>query len=275
MMLLDLACFDCVMEKIKSGIFNKENEDSVLVPFAEVNDNGIYEVNCIKGHKSKAIIDNINFEILFEYGLNAIADGYYREGVSTLTVSLERYYEFFLKVILKSSNIDFENIEKIWKHVSSQSERQIGAYIFLYCQTFGNEPVLLNSNKEVSFRNSVIHKGYIPTRQEAINYGDTILRIIERSLINLKKKYPEYTIETFKNYGYLKAAKEKFDTIAEKTGIEQNYIIVNIMTTIDVVHGRELNENDGRKGNVEDRLKSILDRRIPMALTMIKGKSET
>ena len=42
------------------------------------------------------------------------------------------------------------------------------------------------------------------------------------------------------------------------------------MTTIDVMHGRELNENDGRKGDIECRLLNILDRRNPRKLMLVK-----
>jgi hypothetical protein len=84
------------------------------------------------------------------------------------TSSMERYFEFFIKVILRDSGKEFESIHKTWKTIASQSERQLGAYIMLYCQTFDDEPILLNQNKEIPFRNSVVHKGYIPTKEDAI-----------------------------------------------------------------------------------------------------------
>jgi len=272
-MLLDLICFDCIKEQIDKGVPTTTIGDPIMTPFELVNNTGIYEVNCSKGHSSSTIIDNIDFEILFDYGLNAIVDGYYREAVSSLTAALERYYEFFIKTVLKATNIDFATIDKVWKNVSNQSERQTGAYVFLYLQTFGVEPSLLNTNKEVPFRNSVIHKGYIPNRQESIDYGNRIMELIESSLIDLKKKYPESVIETFKNYGYKEVATEKFEKIKKETGKEQDYACVNIMTTIDVINGREINSGDGRQGNVEKRLESMITGRSPRKLTLIKKQS--
>lgn len=272
MMLLDLICFDCLMEQVNKGEPSVFDGTSIPTPFEQVNNDGIYEVNCAKGHKSKTIIDNINFEILFEYGLNAINDGYYREAVSSITSAMERYFEFFIKTILRNSTTDFDSISKVWKKVSSQSERQLGAYIMLYFQAFGREPLLLNQNKEVPFRNSVIHKGYIPTKQEAIDYGNSVMKIIEQSLIDLKNKFPKETEFTFEKYGYKKNAEEGFKKIEKETGIEQNFACVNIMTTIDVKHGREINPKDGRKGMVEDRIVNILDRREPRRLTLLKEK---
>ncbi len=272
MMLLDLICFDCLMEQVKKGVPNTSTGEPIMTPFEEVNNTGIYEVNCSKGHKSKTVIDNIDFEILFEYGINAIADGYYREAVSSITSSMERYFEFFLKVILRASKIEFSNIDRIWKNISSQSERQLGAYVITYSQTFGEEPLLLSANKEVPFRNSVIHKGYIPNKEEATNYGNVVMQIIESSLINLKNRFPEQTIESYDYYGYRRIAEEQMKRKEKETGTEQNFACVNIMTTIDVKHGREVNKEDGRNGNVEQRFQSILERRSPRKLMLLKDK---
>jgi hypothetical protein len=142
----------------------------------------------------------------------------------------------------------------------------------LYTQTFGEEPLLFSSNKEVPFRNSVIHKGYIPTKAEAINFGNSVMQIIETSLIKLKNKYPEVTNETFDYYGYNRIAHEQIKQIKNETGTEQNFACVNMMTTIDVKHGRETNKGDGRKGNIEERIPNILDSRNPRKLLLMKDK---
>ena len=274
MMMLDLICIDCIMEKVNKGIPYTGPCEPIMTPFNEVNNTGIYEVNCSKDHKSKTIIDNIDFEILFEYGINAIADGYYRESVTSITSAMERYFEFFIKVILRASNVDFLLIDKIWKNISSQSERQFGAYIIGYSQTFGEIPLLVNPNKDVPFRNSVIHKGYIPSKDEAISYGNTVMQVIDLSLLKLKSKYPKITNEVFDYYGYKRTAQEIFKKIEKETGIQQNYACVNILTTIDVKNGREHDKTDGRKGAIEQRIPYILDYRGPRKLILLKGKSK-
>lgn len=271
-MILDLICYECIKEQIDKGEPEVFDGTSIPTPFEQVNNDGIYEVHCSKGHKSITIIDNINFEILFEYGLNAIVDGYYREAVSSLTSAMERYFEFFIKTILRTSVTEFKLIDKVWKKVSSQSERQLGAYLMLYFQTFGKEPLMLNQNREIPFRNSVIHKGYIPKKQEAINFGNSVLKIIEASLIDLKNKFPKETNDTFDYYGYKNNAEKKLKNIQQETGVEQHFACVNIMTTIDVKHGREIYPNDGRKGLVEDRIVNILERREPRRLILLKEK---
>lgn len=271
-MLLDLACIDCVIEQVEKGGNKIFDGTSIPTPLKQVNDNGIYEFTCARGHQAKTVIDNINFEILFEYGLNAIVDGYYRESVSSLTSAMERYFEFFIKTILRASQNNFDTIDKSWKKISSQSERQLGAYIMLYLQTFNEEPPLLNPNSEIPFRNKVIHKGYIPTKEEAINFGNSVMKIIEESLLKLKNKYQKECFETFDNYGYKQKAENEIEKTEKKTGIEQKVMFVNIMTTIDVKNGREKNPKDGRKGLVEERILNIIKRREPRSLILLKDK---
>lgn len=55
-MLLDLICFDCLMEQVGEGVPNNSAGEPIMTPFEQVNNTGIYEVNCIKGHKSKILL---------------------------------------------------------------------------------------------------------------------------------------------------------------------------------------------------------------------------
>lgn len=265
-MLLDLICAECLLNATKG--FSKGEQTNIAIPFEPVNDSGIYEINCSKGHISKTYIDNLDFEILFDYSLNAIVDGYYREAVSSFTSAMERYFEFFIKVILNESGSNFKDLDSIWKTISSQSERQLGAYIIMYAQKFSEQPILLNSNKEIPFRNNVIHKGYIPTKQEAIEFGQNTLLIIETSLLKLKNIFPKATNETFDYYSYKRLGQIKLQEEEKAKGVEQIYACTNIMTTIDVKNGREINENDGRQGNIEKQLTRILEHRQPRKITL-------
>jgi hypothetical protein len=267
MMLLDLICAECLLNATKG--FSKAEQTNIVIPFEPVNDSGIYDTKCSKGHISKTYIDNLDFEILFDYSINAIVDGYYREAVSSFTSAMERYFEFFIKVILYESGTNFKDLDNIWKTISSQSERQLGAYIIMYAQKFLEQPILLNSNREIPFRNNVIHKGYIPTKQEAIEYGEKTLLIIETSLLKLKNIYPKAVNETFDYYSYSRLGQIKLQEEERTKGVEQIYACVNIMTTIDVKHGREENENDYRQGNIEKQLTRIFEHRQPRQINLI------
>ncbi|MHB9098913.1 MAG: hypothetical protein ACYC5X_13945 [Syntrophales bacterium] len=135
-------------------------------------------------------MQQLDFEILFQLGANAIADGYSRDAVGSFTASLERFYEFYIKLICTKHEMSVDLIENSWKKVSNQSERQLGAYIFLYAVENNEEPELLKPS-DITFRNEVIHKGKIPSKDEAIKYGEKILKLINPVVYALNKQTPK------------------------------------------------------------------------------------
>jgi hypothetical protein len=155
----------------------------------EFRDDGCYRFECKNSHKTKSILQNQKFEVLFDIGAHAILDGYYREAVSSFTSSLERFYEFALRTLLEKSSGSDKLFREVWKSISNQSERQLGAYIMLWAANFNQPPCLLSSS-DVKFRNSVIHKGKIPTKEEAINYGDSVLKMIVPQMVVLRSEFP-------------------------------------------------------------------------------------
>lgn len=153
-----------------------------------LNDTGRYEYKCPYGHDTVIILQQQKFEILFEIGAYAITDGYYREAISSFSSALERFYEFFVKVLCHSKGIDEGLFNKTWQDVSKQSERQLGAFIFIYLYEFGKQPTILN-NTTVKFRNDVIHKGIIPSKEKAIEYGQKVFDLINPLIKLLKEHY--------------------------------------------------------------------------------------
>ena len=169
-----IACWDC-------KIAAPGNTKLYGFPY---NDKGVYEFECPFGHKNLVCLVDLKFEALFEIGADAVIDGYFRESVSSFASSLERYYEFFVSVVYEHSNKSGE-FTPVWKHVSNQSERQLGAYILLYPLYFNAEPKILPP-KWVKFRNKVIHKGYIPSEVEAMEFGEVVYRLVADSLADLR-----------------------------------------------------------------------------------------
>lgn len=141
----------------------------------EIGNTNLHQVICDNGHETPIVITQQKHEILFEVAAYAIIDGYNREAISSFAASLERYYEFFLKVI--SVGMPKGVFENAWKQVASQSERQLGAYIFTYVSFYHSLPDTL-SQSLTTLRNNVIHKGYIPSRAEAIALGEAVAKII-------------------------------------------------------------------------------------------------
>lgn len=180
-MWLHIPCMQCFME------FGRPTNEFTRVGFC---DDGRYEFICSFGHETVTVLQQQKFEILFDIGAHAIIDGYYREAVSSFTSSLERFYEFSIRVFLEKSFQSENLLKNCWKMVSSQSERQMGAFIFLWASHFGESPMLL-SNNQVAFRNDVIHKGKIPTKAEAIVYGNAVLSVLRPKMLILLEKFPD------------------------------------------------------------------------------------
>lgn len=194
-MKISLSCFQCNTDKgFKEYSF-------------ELRDDNTYLISCDHGHESIIFFESHKFELLFEMGIYAMIDGYYREAVSNFAASIERFHEFAIEVFIQSlfSNVNNETsinnslthldktkvYDKAWKMISNQSERQLGAYIMLYLSVFRGAPELIK-NKHVEFRNKVIHKGYFPTEQETLNYAVDMFTYLQTKLIELKENMDDY-----------------------------------------------------------------------------------
>jgi hypothetical protein len=174
---------------IKCAIESKEpnfNFNSI-----EMNDSGVYKVVCTKGHETNLFLQDEKFEILFDLGALALNDGYTRESVSSFAASLERFYEFFIQVLLYKKGINHETFVSTWKQVKNQSERQLGAFYFIYLNEFNLAPPIVGQ-KWVTFRNNVIHKGYIPSYNETFEYGKYLYTYIKQLLTILMEEFADY-----------------------------------------------------------------------------------
>jgi hypothetical protein len=110
--------------------------------------------------------------------------------VSSFAASLERFYEFFIRAVMLQKSIDPKVIDDAWKAVAAQSERLLGAFTLLYALEFGRPPQLLSAPR-IAFRNDVIHKGRIPTRPEALDYGQAILDDVRPILKEAHERFPD------------------------------------------------------------------------------------
>jgi hypothetical protein len=157
--------------------------------FTTANDSGVYELVCHLGHRSTLVIVATKYEVLFETALSAINDQYYREAVSSFAAALERFFEFSTAVIAESSGVSGEAFSSTWKHLSRQSERQLGAYAMAFLVAEKCPPLLL-PQKATELRNDVIHKGKVPTLDEALRFGDDVLHVIRSTLNVLHDRHP-------------------------------------------------------------------------------------
>ncbi|MGI4823629.1 MAG: hypothetical protein ACRYFV_20660 [Janthinobacterium lividum] len=174
-----------------------------------VSDSLIYDVTCPKGHKTEILLAAYKFELLFESGVVGLRAGYYREAVSSFATALERFYEFSIIFFIidkfdpkPTGHFDENAVQKflkLWKIPLKFSERQIGAFYALYFNEFDELPVLFDEafskslkhiivKNPVNLRNRVVHEGYIPTYEEAIQYGEAVAMYIKALVVIYRER---------------------------------------------------------------------------------------
>jgi len=157
-------------------------DELVLV---EQHDDGLYHFTCPKGYENVISLQNFKFELLLDSGGMALLDGYKYEAVSSIAASFERFLEFYINVIVRKHGLSLADLEKTWKYVRNQSERQIGSFLFVYLLE-NKRSVDFIDKQWFEFRNKVIHKGYIPSTQEVMDNAERIFSFIRGLLNNLK-----------------------------------------------------------------------------------------
>ncbi len=169
--------------------FGKPTDELMSV---ELRDDGLYSATCERGHMTVTAIQEQKYEVLFDVAAMALLDGYPREAIVSMAAALERFYEFYVFVLAIKHDVDTKTFATVWKQVDNQSERQLGAYLFV--SLLDNPKVLPKSIDEAlpsllgvskgqtktwrSFRNAVVHKGYMPSTTECVAYGDIVYRHI-------------------------------------------------------------------------------------------------
>ena len=138
---------------------------------------------CPEGHESATVYDMRRYRVLLESATLALHDGYANESVSTFAAALERAHEFFVRVVLRARLVSSAQVDKVWKDVDSQSERQLGAFYFLWLVETGEHYPL--DQRYPTIRNRIIHKGRLATVAEAREFGVLVfdrLKKIEEAL---------------------------------------------------------------------------------------------
>ena len=185
-----LNCLTCLRET---------GQPNLKMEARPVADSGLYRMKCDRGHETVTCLQQMKFEVLVDLAAYAIIDGYYREAVSSFAVALERFHEFYIRVQCDRQRVDSAGIEAAWKHVSVQSERQLGAFVFAYLVANSTPPPMLHPN-DVKFRNDAIHKGKIPSREEATRFGEKVLEIILQVLTPLRAQAEEFVQRAVRSY---------------------------------------------------------------------------
>lgn len=156
-------------------------------------DDGQYQWACSCGAKNAATLRNERFEVLFDFGALAYLDGYYREAVANFATAYERLLGFFVRVVWTHIGLPAEQAEAAWKPLSKHSERQLGAFVAAHLQACGTVPEM-PGNRDIEFRNNVVHKGMIPDRRQTEQYATSLYRMMKAHLTALNASAGEAVI---------------------------------------------------------------------------------
>jgi hypothetical protein len=184
-----MSCYQCEKDHLQF----EESADGVPInlrwterfdepTLLELTDDGAYVGACRRGHPFKFTIENLRYEVLYESGVMAMLCGFHREAVSSVATALERFFEFSIHVLLAHQGVNHDDSLSSWNEVATSSERQLGAFLFLYLAVLkkpfrvveGRRPF----RKMTEFRNTIIHKGGIPSCAQAEEYAQDIYEIV-------------------------------------------------------------------------------------------------
>jgi hypothetical protein len=159
--------------KCQEELLNSKNKCFNSVSYKLLtNATGILKFECNKGHKNYVVLQELYFERLLHMAIENLADKYYREAIFNFAASLERCFEFVIELLCLENDIS-EKYHKIWKLMQNQSERQLGAFYLIYTYRF--KKIFRYDENMTKIRNSIIHKGIIPTKDQTLEYGKYIL----------------------------------------------------------------------------------------------------
>lgn len=200
-MRMPIPCMSCFQAD------GKPAEDMMRV---EIEDSGLYTTTCDRGHVGHTFLQNLKYELLFDFGCIALINEYPREAVANFVSCIERFHELCIRAFCLNNGVTEDVVTRLWKSVDNQSERQLGAYYFLFLIVFKKEPPeFVIDTKNTKFRNAVLHKGYIPKQQEAFEYGKKMFQYIEEvsALLNDSLKVAVDKVR----FDYFKSLREKIN----------------------------------------------------------------
>jgi hypothetical protein len=207
-MKVPLSCPECV-KMARDGKLKWTDLTPVIQPLA---DSGEYPFTCQRGHKVVVIRPEPKWETLCRSGVFALIDGYPREVIAAFAAAVERFHEFVLRVLLRSRHVEAKEVEAVWKLVKGQSERQLGAFMYLYLADTGKRPP---DPPDSTFRNSVIHKGLVPTIEEGRKYAETSFNYIMAILRTMIERHPNEAGEELEEHSRILVSKHNLNPMMD------------------------------------------------------------
>jgi hypothetical protein len=190
-------CMECAQER-------REGIDPVFD--GEVLDDCSIVGPCRRGHPNVIGLQMPKFDFLFECAARAFLDGYYRECVLGIATSIERFFEFYMRVVCRKRCISPEALAETWKDMRRSSERQRGAFAFTYMLHTGKSVDLRALEEKAKLRNRATHEGYQPSAEETLAYGEWARAELHRWMVELHAECSaEFVAETASRFAEIAA----------------------------------------------------------------------
>ncbi len=191
-MYLMTACYQC-----------DTTPPNIIIKDFTLNDDGVYIVECSKGHKLAIIMQAEVFEIFFFNATYNLLKKNYSAAILNYAAALEKYYEFYIEVICRFNH---ESKDDKWNAVRKKSGAQLELFENEYFNNEGRKPYLLTGELR-NLRNRVIHHGHFPSYEEVKEYGKGVFIAIKEDLDFLNKKYKIILQEIIVEHNMQKAKK--------------------------------------------------------------------
>lgn len=183
-MKIPALCSKCMKEKIPCGIFGVNYKNDLT-----------YDTECPNQHKIHGIIHAPKFELFLTCGAEALIREYPVEACFNFTLARENLFIYAIRVMLGDKfNDDYK------KTFTKLSERILGGFGSLYTLNFNSTfdiekrmsfKKLGTKEKQtiINFRNDIVHKGTIPSLEEASEYGQIIYNETKEIIESLTTKF--------------------------------------------------------------------------------------
>jgi hypothetical protein len=155
------------------------------IPIHNIVEEEKHLLKCEFGHITLIISDSQKFENLIYLAFVSFNNNFYHQAVVNIANAYENLQEFIIRLILEKNEIKISEIDNSIKKMKL-SERRFGGFYYLFLNQFKVSPNVPNPNKEIKFRNEVVHNGYFCTKEETFNYVFEMYKIIIETIYQIE-----------------------------------------------------------------------------------------
>lgn len=145
-------------------------------------------VICNNDHEVYFISKDHRYQFLFQQAIESYNLGFYIECFNALHSGLDAFKKEFVATFLFNESKNIDNVLHCVKMLK-RSEMINGAFVTSCFSLSDGEPLVNLPTKKIHFRNTVIHEGVIPSKNDCEETGNLIFDIVAKANNILWKRY--------------------------------------------------------------------------------------